>query len=181
MNKADFSLLYNKYHGQVYTYALSILKDDLLAEDVVQDVFVKLWEIADRIEGEELQRLIFSMTKRKIIDLWRKQISSRKYQEYFINNYCEADAHTTNQIDLHELQDQLGIVLNQLTETQSRIFKMSKLEGYSYAEISEEMGISIHTVKYHLVHSMRMIKFHLKSFIQKTMIFSLVLLSTFFL
>lgn len=181
MNKSDFSRLYIEYHGRIYAYALSILKDEQLAEDVVQDVFVKLWEIAEKITGEEIQKLIFAMTKRKIIDLWRKQVSSRKYQEFFIANYCEADSNTLNTLEANELHEQLGTALSQLTETQSRIFKMSKLEGYSYVEISEELGISSHTVKYHLVHSMRLVKFHLKTFIEKTVLTGLILLYIIFI
>ncbi len=130
-----FNALYRRYVSQLYYFSLRYTKSACDAEEIVHDVFVRLWNIRGHIKStESLRPLLFVMAKHYLINSLRSNVNSRVYEDYL--NY-------TDIID--------DSALNRLPEKQRRAIELSRFEGKSVDEIAEILNISKQTV-YNNIH-----------------------------
>ncbi|RXR19006.1 RNA polymerase sigma factor [Flavobacterium amnicola] len=151
----DFTSLYNQYSRLVYNVALNYLQNTEDAEEVTQDVFVKLYKALPQFKAESsLKTWIYRITINSCHD-FIKQKNSKKY--FFVfgtksNNTVEIENSTNFEhpgilLENKEHSEILFSVINQLAENQKTAFILSKLDGLSNPEISEIMQVSISSVE----------------------------------
>lgn len=141
---ADFELLFKNNQQFLCMVAARILKDDTLAEDLVQDFFIKFWELRERVNYRSFEAFAYQSVKNSCIDYLRRQsVSERRLSEISL-------AENDNQEDIPADDKRLRRVL-QLIDTlppeRRKIFEMHAVEGLSYKEIAGRMDISVNTVK----------------------------------
>lgn len=176
-NKEAFTIAYNRYNKQLYALSYRYLMDQSLAEDAVQHVFVKLWELHSHLEVSiSIKNYLYTMTKNYVLNVIRNQknVIAHNYaisQSGHINVYedCLIEA-----IENKETIAHFYSAINKLPDQKKTVCLM-KLEGrYSNQEIAEKMNISINTVKTHYAQSIKILKQHL----EKILIFIYIILSS---
>lgn len=143
-----FSLVFNMFKNDIYSYALSLVKNPEYAKEVVQDVFLKLWQTKERICLEsDFKSYLFKIAKNTVFDLLRKAANDYKLREevYYFSNQIETNTSESN--SEHLSIEIVKKVCKSLPEKRKAIFEMSKFQGKTHSEIALELNISQQTVK----------------------------------
>ena len=143
-----FQKLYNLYADDVYAFSRSIVKSDSLAKEILQEVFLKLWIKAESLDYTlNIKAYLMTIARNDCLNLLKKAANDLQLREEVFNNRDSIYHGPYEKLREKELEILKQNALSQLPEKRKRIFMMSREEGKSYIEISEELGISINTVK----------------------------------
>lgn len=160
-----FDAIYERYCKRLYGFVFRYIKQEVDAEEIVQEVFIKIWESRKIIDSySSFESFIFTIAYNSTISLLRKRVTEKKYLEQIkyrqqINNSEDI----INEIHYNEMNERVKSLLNQLTPRQKEIFILSREEGLSHEEIAKKLNISSNTVKNHLVSALAYIKSHIDS------------------
>lgn len=149
-SKEAFNELYNLFHKKIYLFCTSYGLAESDAEEITQEVFVKLWLNRASLDSEKsINSYIYRIGKNIIIDEFKKKIKSRATQEYQMSlivpyNNIEED------MDYKDLKNLMDKTILALPERRREVFELSRIKGLSHKEISQELGISTKTVENHL-------------------------------
>lgn len=147
----------------LYDFARRIIKSDEDTKEIVQSVFLELWEKRDRFEIENLGYYLKACIRNKCIDYIRTQHTRNKYFEHF-KAFCETASNTTEEQVAHQdLAEQIDETLRAMPEKSQLIFRLNKLEGFTIHEISQKVNLSTKAVEYHLTKANKALKLSLKS------------------
>jgi len=158
-NEEAFRKLFDRFSGSVYHKAFHILKSPVLAEDVVQEVFIKLWLNRTKIqEIRDIKAYLNVLTRNHIFNMLRKQA----YHERFIEElHTQKESETEcvhDSIFVQELHERILRIITSLPPQQKRIYEMSRSEGLRRAAIARQLGISAETVKKHLTEALKTLR-----------------------
>jgi len=159
-----FDLIYEKYSGKLYAFGLKYLKSTAEAEELVQSVFLKLWENYKILKKElSFKSYLFTIAYNDICKLFRK----RNYRQKFIDDSLYENSQFSSEIeegiDYHSVLEQVELIVNKLPEKQKTIFLKSRKEGKSTKEIAEEVGLSPVTVDNYISESLKFIRRRLRN------------------
>ncbi|UOE47742.1 sigma-70 family RNA polymerase sigma factor [Mucilaginibacter sp. SMC90] len=158
---AAFDILYQKYHQAIYRNIFKLTKDDDTARDILQDVFVALWEKrADINPDQSVSGWLFVLSFNKSISYLRKKVREAAVVNTLPFIEMEADNGDLQLID--EQYYLLQQAIDQLSPQRKKVFTLCKLEGKSYEEAAEKLNLSKHTVKEYLGHAVVAVKNHIK-------------------
>jgi RNA polymerase sigma-70 factor (family 1) len=162
-SEAAFTRLYNQYKNIVYSTALKITKSKTLSEEVVQDVFLKIWQKREELNLSDISNFesyLFISGRNHIFNLI-KQIA----RENTLKNNFKYDDISFNTTDSAIKDEQYNVLLDQILDKlppqQKRIYRMAKTEGLSHQQIGEDLGISTETVKKHMAMALKFIRLQL--------------------
>ncbi|MET3876883.1 RNA polymerase sigma-70 factor [Chitinophaga sp. OAE865] len=152
--------LYDQYYPSLYTYILHFINIPELAEDALQEVFIKIWEIRERINPElSFSGYLYRITRNHVFKLLKK-ISADAALRLQVMQELQ---HQTEDADTRLLWKQYESLLHQaiaqLPPQRQKVFRLCREESKSYEEVAVELGISRNTVKEHMVLAMKSIKF----------------------
>lgn len=146
-SKDAFRILYDRYGLKIYRFALSYLKSEYDAEELVQDVFLKLWVKRDSLDiSGNIRAYLYKVAVNSIYDFIRRKNLELAFQE-FVNGHTDEDDSTWDEVVYNDLAAQLDQLMAQMPEQRRKIFKMSKEKGLSNDEIAESLGLSKRTVE----------------------------------
>lgn len=140
-----------RYGPLVWSMVRRSLREDSLAEDAVQEIFIQVWKSANRFDvskGSE-RTWITTLTRRRLIDLRRKQ-AVRGAVENLPDDVSGLPEDGLQRALLDEEAEEARLAMSQLKPEQQRLLSLSFLDGLSHAEISSQTGIPLGTVKTHL-------------------------------
>ncbi|MEN7549619.1 RNA polymerase sigma-70 factor [Rapidithrix thailandica] len=144
-----FTEVFNKYSPQIYHVALKYLKSEALAEDALQDTFIKLWDYRTKLDRQySLKGFLFTSLKNYLLNTIRNE--QRKILKHIdlVKEQNKAHKNTTEQtLFYNETNSILKKGIEQLPEKRKLIFELKHKKQLSNQEIATHMGISIHTVK----------------------------------
>jgi RNA polymerase sigma-70 factor, ECF subfamily len=164
--EAAFENLFKKHFRELHAYGFSLLKDWDTAEEIVQAVFLKLWEKSD---WEHIQTSIKSYLYKSVyhdcLNYIRRQKIHLKYQTQTVHTTESHVENTDGKIKLSEMEQQLSNALNKLPEKCRAIFHLSRFELLKYQEIANQLDISIKTVETHMVKALRILRKEMKDFL----------------
>lgn len=147
-SRSAFHELYKLYHQDIYAYGVSLLKSKSLAEDLVQDVFIKIWTKRKSLDPNlSFRSFIFTITRNMAFNTLTKAANHTKLKEiifYKGQNQTKTADYTLLEQNYNKLRQK---AIAGLTPRCRLVFEMSRNEGKSYSEISQELGISENTVK----------------------------------
>lgn len=156
-----FDILYQKYHQAIYRNIFKLTKDDDIARDILQDIFVALWEKrADINPDQSVSGWLFVLSFNKSISYLRKKVR----ETAIVNTMPFAETETDNG-DVQLMDEQYYLLqqaINQLSPQRKKVFTLCKLEGKTYEEAAEKLNLSKHTVKEYLGHAVVAVKNHIK-------------------
>ncbi len=146
--------VFDLYSKKIYYYALGYLKDQSLADEVVQEVFVKLWDKRDKlIETKSLKALIGTMAYHGVMDYFRSQKRKSNLDEAL--NMASRDYLVEEELLLKEAESLYQEALAQLSPRKREIYLCSRQEGLTYQQIADQQNISVKTVEAHMSESLK--------------------------
>jgi RNA polymerase sigma-70 factor (family 1) len=147
-NDKAFRKLFDTYRDNVYAYSISMLKTKVLAEEIVQDVFLKIWQHRNRLNPElSFKSYVFTITRNLTFNLISKATNNRKLREEVFYESQKSYTPIEDKIAEADYEILKNKAIEQLSPKRKIIFQMSRDEGKSYEEISKELDISVSTVK----------------------------------
>lgn len=162
-DQSAFKLLYYHYANKTLIKILRLVKSHHVAEEILQDVFLKIWEKRVLLNGNTIGPLINKIAQNKIYDYLRKSISDRKIQEALSSHFINIVADPSHLLQQKEYREIFERALDNLPSQQRNVFKLCKMENYSYQEVSKRLGITISTVNIHLVKANKALKEYLSA------------------
>ena len=167
-----FDLVYQRYAGKLYAFSLKYLKSKEESEELVQSVFLKVWENQKNLKKDtSFKSYLFTIAYNEICNLFRR----RKYQQNLITKIetesSEASGETEDQIEFQFVLEQVDQIIARLPEKQKTIFLKSRQEGKSNKEIADELGLSRGTVDNYISESLKFIRSNLKDKHFSTLLF----------
>jgi len=132
---------------KLFRYALNYLKESSVAEDVIQDVFLKLWKKREEFyKIKNIEAWSMTMTRNLSLDLLKRN-KVEFTDPLFIKEPVMRSGTPDNLIEQSELKDNVHEIIESLSEKQRQVVFLRDIEGYSYREISEIIGIDQNLVK----------------------------------
>lgn len=163
-NKSAFAHVYENYSNKVYHFILKFIIDQEDARELVQQVFIKLWENKKNIDpGLPLDPYLFVISRNCCFDFLKRAARDRELKEQLLQMNSIRCNETENKILLNEYEALVNKAILQLPEKRREVFNC-RLDGMSYDEIAIQLNISKNTVKTHLLKSYRFVKEYVKVF-----------------
>lgn len=160
-----FEKIYRLYSNRLYGKLLKLLKSVPQTEEIVQDVFLKIWEYRASIDPEKSFRaFLFKIAENKAFDFFRKAALHKAFETELIA------LSTSNHTMLEELiaDEERSVLLekaiNNLPPQRQQVFRLCKLERKSYTEVSQLLGISLSTISDHIVKATKSIRTQLEPY-----------------
>jgi RNA polymerase sigma-70 factor (ECF subfamily) len=162
-----FELLFKKYYTSLCSYSNKYLINPEEAQDVVQDVFLNLWENRDEIDPEQsLKSYLFRITANSSINKLRRRKVKTKYDEILKLIYVDHTDSSPHTLFIErELSEHIGLALNKIPQQCHKVFNLSRINGLKYSEIAERLNISIKTVEGHMSKALTILRTELKEYL----------------
>jgi len=170
-----FKELYLRYWEKLFCSAVNKINSKEVAEDVVQTIFVDLWDNRERHSIQNISGYLYTAVKYRVINYIKAAISKKSRLAHFI----ERQNPDENDADLHLLVQELNAAIDraikQLPQKTQTVFRLSRFGRQSNKEISHIMHLSEKAVEYHITQSLKTLRFYLKDFM--TFDFYLILIT----
>lgn len=158
-NKSAFEKIYHLYKHPLFSYALRYLKDHELAEDALQDVFIKLWDNRqDLNEKLSIRAYLYKCLKNHVLNVIRTEQNRIKYAALAASEKKTVSNQTVEELSYRESKELLDQGINKLTDKRKKIFRLKIIEGYTNYEIADKLGLSEHTVRSQISQSSKYIR-----------------------
>ncbi|MGX5819892.1 RNA polymerase sigma factor [Chitinophaga lutea] len=172
-----FADAFRRHERRLYALALKMTKSDPAARDIIQDVFLKLWEQRQHLrEIANMEAWLYRLTEHRVIDFLRKTAADDRLREALWQQIAPNGEETATLVHAREYHQIVRKAIDRLPPQRQLIYRLNREEGLNYQEIASELRISRHTVKNQLSTALQSIR----SFILKTAGPLLVLSVTFF-
>lgn len=154
-----FKILYDSYCRQLINFILKYLPEEADAEEILQDVFLSLWENHTNLQpNKSIKSYLFQIAVNKVYNHLKRKVVERKYQHYLSMNGSVSGNDVEDKIYFEELEETIGKILVQLPNQQCRIFQLSRIEEMSHAEIAKKLSLSVRTVENQIYRAHKFVK-----------------------
>ncbi|SFH39885.1 RNA polymerase sigma factor [Pedobacter insulae] len=160
-DETQFRELFNSYREKVYSYAFKILKSESEAEDVLQDVFLKLWLHDELDEIDNFEGYLKAMTRNHVFKVLRRQNLKCATNNLLKIKWTESHNETEELVLLNDSQLIINRALNEMPPKQKLVYNLCKSDGLKYDAVAKRLAISPLTVKTHMQHSLRFLRSYL--------------------
>ena len=166
-NEQAFKSLFDKYRSRLFYYISRIVKSDQIAEELVMDVFLKIWvgrKIVTQIEN--FDAFLFRIAHNKTIDFLRSVAKDARLHELLWEEIQIADTvHADSPLLIHEFEGKIREAIVLLSPQQRKVYEMCRQQDYTHDQVASLLHISKSTVNNHVVNSQRFIR----NYISKSM------------
>ncbi len=156
-SKKDFESIFHRIYSPLCGYALKILKSSEQAEEVVQEVFLKLWEQKNRLEIENIDSYLYRSVYNKSLHIIAHNKVVQKYADSYIGNNDSLPTPEEG-IIVGEMYAVYREQLKKLPEKTRNIFLLSRNQGLKYSEIAEKLNISVKTVEANMSKALKVFR-----------------------
>jgi len=164
-DKSEFEKLYRLFCQSLVLFTNKYVYDLDIAENIVQDVFVNIWQNRDRLDPtQNFKTYLYTSVKNRALNYTNRQGIERRYKEMIMIN--ERDNHTPeSQYNLRELETQVNKAVESLPEKRRIIFLLSRNDHLTYAEIADVLGVSVKTVENQMGKALKSLRSYLVNII----------------
>ena len=159
---SDFNKLYDLYADRLYGFAYNLTHSSEMAEEIVQEVFLKIWQMREHLSPEySFRSFLFTIAKNKFLNDLRNRLTLLSYDEYItqLDDATERGENSTeSEFNFNELNEQVLQSKDKLSKRQKMIFEMSKEEGLSILEFALKLGISEQSVRNQLSSALKVLR-----------------------
>lgn len=177
-DRTAFDALFYAYEPTLYAYAMKLTCNVDDAKEVVQEVFLKVWERRQWIVPHySFDSFLYTIAKNLVYNKAKHKAYHFAYKEYMTLYGSQTESVTENTVYFNELAELIQAIYQQLPPVRREVFTLSRIEGLSHSEIAEKLNTSTSNVKNHIHKALRFMKEH----IQAHEIVSLIFLSLIYL
>jgi RNA polymerase sigma factor (sigma-70 family) len=151
-NEEALKKLYDRYERPIYAFAYRMVKDARMAEEIVQELLMRIWNTAERYDGVQgkLTSWMFTLTRNITIDMLRKKRSRTPHHTAEAEQLkWVADERMNTEVDVenHWAGEQVKVALKDLNQDQKQIVELIYYQGYTHQEVSDRHSIPLGTIK----------------------------------
>lgn len=169
--------VYGDLFGQLYNYTSSYIPDGAQAEEIVQETFLYLWEHRRALRPDSnLKAYLLRIARNKSLNWLARARARHNYADYMQRreldiNYEALRDKTAELVIVQELEAIIARTLAELPEPYRVVFEMSRIEELTYAEIAERLGVSVKTVEYRMMHTLKIFRKNLQPYLPFIILF----------
>ena len=168
LDKDIFEKLFYAYSPRLSSYAGRMLQDTDMADDLVQDIFVRFWEKYKDTDAEHWPSVLFTMTRNRCLDYLKhisvkhrimgQEVADVDFEKLVIEDLAFKLEATDNDLLMAELDRKVKSISATLPPKCSEVFNLSRVEGLTNEEIAGRLGISVKSVEKHITRALRAFK-----------------------
>lgn len=159
-----FEQIFKRYWHSLYILAKSKVRGHQEAEEIIQNIFSTLWEKRETLLITNLSMYLQKSVRNRVLNLIREKITQQKYWDYY-KTFIPDLSVTENSAAFNDLNEAVEEAVNLLPEKSREVFKLSRIEGRTNAEIANLLHLSEKAIEYHLTRSLRKLRLHLRDHI----------------
>lgn len=164
-DKKAFELIYRTYHYRLIGHLIRLLKSKDLAQEVVQETFIALWDSRDMLHVDNsILPYLYRIASNKTINIFKKAMHDQRYREYLYPLIEQGYEQIEQNLYHKEQREILQKIIEKMPERQREIFVLCKFEGKTYEEVANELQLSIHTVHTQIKRANQLIKENLVNY-----------------
>lgn len=172
-NNNAYKYLFERYYPILCQIAYEFVEDDFVSQSIVADVFFKLWERREIIHiDKSIQRYLIKAVKNACLDYldtnaYKKEHScSRELRDLLFETIADENISPLEKLNSDELEVRIEALLSSLSEETRKVFVLNRFHDMPYVQISDKLGISINTVKYHMKKALAFFHANLKDYLK---------------
>lgn len=155
-DQAALEELFEKYYNRLCDFAFQFVRSFDLTEEVVSDVFLKIWERRHTINiSRSFKAYIYTATRNQALNYIQKEDQEWESLDDHKAGISTEKYHPEEELMFKEFEKKIEALINTLPPRRKLIFKLSRLEGFTYKEIAKILSISIHTVQNQMVEAVK--------------------------
>ena len=170
MTAINFNSIYTTYYRRAFLFTLSYVHNDLVAEDIVSEAIIYLWELSKKQEIPSIEAVLITYIRSKSLNyLKHLQVQENVYQNLTDKGQRELEIRISTleacdpkEVMSEELRSKVKTLLAGMPEKTRIAFISDRLDGKSHKEIAEELGISVKGVEYHISKAVKLLRDNLK-------------------
>jgi RNA polymerase sigma-70 factor (family 1) len=156
---AAFEEMFARYHDRIYRFVRKYLRSPELSEDICQNVFLKIWEQRqEQVVILEFSAYLFTIAKRQSLDFLKRAAVEKSAMGLILQNYRPNPVAEQHPYEFRDYLLFIEKIIAGLPEQSRAVFKLCRQQHKTYEEAAAELGISRHTVKKHMVRSMKVLR-----------------------
>lgn len=158
-DQTAFRCFFEHYQPKLFIYILRIVKSREIAEELVTDIFVKIWsakEIMNDVENADA--FLYRMAVNKALDFMKTASREKKLQHLLYDYLQQQSPECSVRLETQELERQLNQCMQMLSNQQQLVVKLSREEGLTHEQIATRLNLSRNTVKNHMVSALKNLK-----------------------
>lgn len=164
-DEAAFLKIYEEYWYKVFLIAYKRLGKKDVAEELTQDLFLKLWERRQSLKPQKIGNYLFVSIKNAVIDHIHSGLVANKYLDFYKLFGEMSCSDTQNVVAYDELSEAIEQGLSRLPIKTQQVFKLSRLDGWSPNKIAKHLNLAEKTVSYHLTKSLKFMRAYLREYL----------------
>lgn len=172
MGTLNFNSIYTAYYRKAFLFTLSYVHNDQVAEDIVSEAIIHLWELSKEKEIDSIEAILITYIRSKSLNYLKHLQAQENVFQTLINKgqreleirISTLEACDPREILSEELRAKVGALLANMPEKTRLAFLRDRLDGKSHKDIAEEMGISVKGVEYHINRAVKILRDNLKEY-----------------
>ena len=171
-DESAFEQVFKTYYKNLHAYAMTMIKDEMDAEEMVQQVFYKLWDRADHLSfSGSIAAYLYRAVHNECLNYLKHLKVRSSHQLHVVHRMKNEADHGTGKVLTTELESKFKAALNELPEQCRTIFQMSRFEELKYREIADKLDISVKTVENQMGKALKILRLKLVEFLPTLIIF----------
>ena len=171
-DKDAFEKLYKLYFPRLYAFSFKMINDGALAKDLVQNVFIKIWENPESVNIENPESFLYQMVRNaslnyirhlKVVDNLKSKVKDHYHGEELY--YIDLVGNKPYILIEKELEERIIEVMNSLPEKCLAVFHLSRIDGLKNREIADQLGISLKAVEKHISKALQIYRHNFSDYL----------------
>jgi len=165
-DEATFERVFKTHYKSLHAYAFTMLKDEDEAEEMVQQVFFKLWERSENLSfSSSIPAYLYRAVHNESLNFLKHQKVKAGHQMHVAYSMKNTSEQAHGKLTGKELEQKFREALNELPEQCRTVFQLSRFEDLKYKDIAEKLDISVKTVENHMVKALKILRTKLVDFL----------------
>jgi RNA polymerase sigma-70 factor (ECF subfamily) len=173
-NEKTFERLFKEHFKSLHAYAYTFLRDNEMAEEIVQNVFCRIWEKRDQLKTDgSLKSYLYRSVHNESLNYIKHQKVKASFDVYYTGEmqHNEQQQQASVKVMTTELQQHITAAMNELPQQCRTIFQLSRFEQLKYQQIADQMGLSIKTIENQMDKALRLMRIKLAEFLPIILLF----------
>lgn len=166
VSEAEFEQVFKSHFKALHAYACTILQEEAMAEEIVQQVFFKLWDKREQVNIQQsLNAYLYRSVYNDCLNYLKHKKVKKAHQSHTLYTAGTSSDNVSRNVIARELEEKIAEALNQLPEQCRTIFQMSRFEELKYREIADKLNLSVKTVENQMGKALKIMRMQLVEYL----------------